>query len=184
MREKNSSRKIFIVVVGILLISLSTQTFAQDRRVVRKPKRNAVKVVKLPQGHKNIKVHGKNYHYHKGIFYKRGPAGFIAVRGPIGARVSILPPGYLSVRIGGLMFYHYYDTYYRYDPVDKVYIVIEKPEVVQANTMDVITLVNGDILEGIYLGGTRSTVQIEIDGEINEIAVEEIVSISFAPAIE
>lgn len=181
MREKILTRKLFIVLLGIFLLSQSTQTFTQDKRVVRKPK---LKVVKLPSGYKNVVVHGKNYHYHKGVFYKKSRAGFVAVRSPIGARIGMLPMGYLTVRTGGVMYYHYYDTYYRYDPVHKVYIVIEKPEEVHSSTMDEIALVNGDILEGLYLGGTRSTVQIEIDREIMEIPVEEIISITFAPSFE
>lgn len=170
--------------MGILLLSLSTQTLAQNRGVVKKPARKTVKVAKLPTGHKNIVVLGKNYRYHKGVFYKKGSAGYVVVRNPIGAIIGLLPAGYLTVRISGVFYYHYYDTYYRYDPVEKVYIVIEKPEKVHTSTMDAITLVNGDVLEGNYLGVTTSTIQIEVDGDIQEISVEEIVFILFAPAIE
>ena len=102
------------------------------------------------------------------------------MRAPIGARIGVLPRGYVKVRLGPLTYFHHYGTYYRYDPVKKVYIVVEKPaEVEEELVLDRVTMVDGTTIDGIYMGGTQSTIQFEVDGEIEEIEVEEIASIKF-----
>jgi len=101
------------------LISILTQyeAWAFDRhgRVARR----------LPPGHREIRVRGHQYFYHHGAFYRRGPSGFWAVRGPVGAIVVNLPFGYTRVVFGGFPYYYYGGVYYR--EVPSGYIVVEPP---------------------------------------------------------
>jgi len=56
------------------------------------------------------------------------PARHVYVRPVIGARVRVLPAGYVRVYFGGQPYFHYLGTYYRYCPVERVYVVVEKPQ--------------------------------------------------------
>jgi hypothetical protein len=106
----------------------------------------------------------------------------MVMRGPIGARVRVLPPGFVSLSIGGTPFFFYYGTYYRLDPVRRDYVVVNPPPgAPEQQTLDKVNLADGQTISGTYLGGTKSTVQIEVDGKVQEIAVDQIVSIEFAP---
>ena len=50
-----------------------------------------------------------------------------------------------------------------------------------APILDRIQLVDGQSMDGTYVGGTKSTLQFEVDGDIKEIPVDQITSIVFAP---
>jgi hypothetical protein len=119
------------------------------------------------------------------MFYRTGPRGFVAMAGPVGARIKVLPEGYVSVRVGGGPYFVYYGTYYQYDPAAKEYIVVNPPATPSAPepapVLDRIVLVDGQTMDGTYMGGTKSTLQFEVGGEVKEIPVEQITSIVFAP---
>lgn len=192
MYQKTFSKTFLMVLLGVFLLSFSTDTFAQRREkksqrektvVVKKPDRHSAKVVKLPAGHKTIVVGSAHYYYHQGVFYERSSSGYMVVRAPVGARIAALPAGYLTVHIGAGTHYYYYGTYYRYDPVERVYVVIEPPQNAEEILFDKIRLVDGSTLEGIYLGGSRSIIQFEAAGEIYEIPVKEVVAITFTPPV-
>jgi hypothetical protein len=80
---------------------------------------------RLPSGHRELRFRGHHYFYHHGTFYRRGPSGFWAVRGPIGAIVVGLPIGFRTVFFGGLPYYYYGGIYYR--SVPSGYMVVEPP---------------------------------------------------------
>jgi hypothetical protein len=80
---------------------------------------------RLPPGHRMIRARGHQYFYHHGNFYRRGPSGYWAVRGPIGAIVVGLPIGFSTVFFGGLPYYYYGGVYYRQVPSG--YMVVEPP---------------------------------------------------------
>ena len=187
------SKSLFVLLLGAVLLSLPMETFAQRRvkpspkkvKIVA-PKRRAPKVVKLPADHKTIVVGGINYYHHRGVFYKKGPAGYVVVRAPIGARIKTLPSGHVTLHIGARPYYYYYGTYYVHHPDEDVYVVVDAPtegENSYEGVFDRITLVDGSIIEGLYLGGTANTVQFEIAGEIMESSVAEVISVTFAPPI-
>lgn len=193
MLKRTFSKTIFVLVLGAIFLSLPMDTFAQ-RRVKPKPKkvkvvapmRHAPNIVKLPVGYKTIAMGGVYYYHHHGVFYKKGPSGYAVVRAPIGVNIKTLPAGYVTIHIRNKPYYHYYGTYYVYEPEEKVYVVVEPPsDVVEAeeDIFDKITLIDGSTLEGIYLGGTKSTVQFEVAGEIREFSVTEIVTLRFAPPV-
>ena len=101
----------------------------------------------------------------------------------IGTRFSFLPHGYISFRIGSYWFFAYQGTYYRYDPVYRTYVVIEKP-VIKSNytstKWDRITLMDGSTIEGAYLSGDSEKVVFEVGNAILEIPNSEIQVLSFS----
>ncbi len=102
------------------LVSILTEyeAWASDRRHGRVARR-------LPPGHRMIRARGHDYFYHHGTFFRRGPSGFWAVRGPIGAIVVSLPIGFTTMFYGGLPYYYYGGSYYRRVPSG--YMVVEPP---------------------------------------------------------
>ena len=179
-------RKLFQagLLVGLVAAPMLIQpgeTIAQRRATVV---RHRVEVTRLPRERTRVVVGDREFFYARGVFYRTGSKGFVTVAAPLGARIRVLPIGYLTVRIGAVPYYYYYGTYYRFDPAAKVYTVVNPPAGVNpppVNTLDKMELVDGRTLEGTYVGGTKSTVQFEVDGAIQEIPVEQIISIVFAP---
>jgi len=52
----------------------------------------------LPRGHWPVKVGSRHYRFHKGVFYRPGPGGFVVVGAPIGARIHALPAAAVMVK--------------------------------------------------------------------------------------
>lgn len=181
MFKKLCSTSLLVVLVGVAMLIQSGETVAQRRVTVT---RHRAEVARLPRERARIVVAGKEFFYARGVFYRSGPRGYVTVAAPLGARIRALPVGYVTIRVGAIPYYYYYGTYYRFDPGAKVYTVVNPPA--RANpppvgTLDKMELVDGQTLEGTYVGGTKSTVQFEVDGAIQEIPVEQIISIVFAP---
>lgn len=84
-------------------------------------------VDRLPAGHHSIWVHKQPYFYHGGVFYRRGPSGFVVVRAPIGAIIANLPLGYRQWVVGGTSYYGSGGVYYRRVPAG--YEVVEAPAI-------------------------------------------------------
>jgi hypothetical protein len=133
---------------------------------------------------KNKSYHKKSYsnmHYHKPSWvdhYKRYHHFH-----KIGTRFNFLPHGYITFRIGNFRFFAYQGTYYRYDPVYRNYIVIEKP-VIESNytssQWDRITLNDGSTIEGIYISGDSEKVVFEVGDALLEIPQSEIQLLTFS----
>ena len=101
----------------------------------------------------------------------------------IGARFSLLPRGYISFRIGRFQFFAYHGIYYRYDPVYRVYVVVEKPEIKSNYTStkwDRVTLMDGSTIEGVYLSGDNENINFEVGDAILEIPKSEIKDLAFS----
>ena len=174
------------LAVMIMLMLIPNDSFAQRRggRVVVRQRRRAAVIVDLPREHERVVVGGREFFYSRGVYYRTGPHGYVTIAAPLGARVRMLPAGYTTVTIGGGPFFFYYGTYYRFDPVAKEYIVVnpaEKQEPVPPQTMDRLELIDGMTLEGTFIGGTKSVVQFDTSGVIQEYPIEQIVSLTFAP---
>jgi len=82
-------------------------------------------VDKLPFGYAKVRVGGAKYFYHAGVFYQKGPHGFLVVSPPVGAIIASIPVGFQVVVIGGATYYCYGGTYYQRVPSG--YIVVEAP---------------------------------------------------------
>ena len=79
----------------------------------------------LPRGHRAVKVGPRHYHFHKGVFYRPGPGGFVVVAAPVGARVHLLPAAAVMVTIGAIAYWTYAGVYYQ--KVPDGYMVVTRP---------------------------------------------------------
>ena len=80
---------------------------------------------KIPDGHARVLAGPNRYHYHAGVFYRKGPEGYAVVRAPLGAVVMHLPVGYHSLIIAGLTYFLFAGVYYR--KASSGYVVVEAP---------------------------------------------------------
>lgn len=179
----------FLFLTGIIFFSVLflTETNAQARREHQRiERRRAVRIEHLPPHYETIVVRKKNYYFHNGFFYGRGPRGYTVIGAPVGARIRILPLGYTMVRFGGLSYYYLNGAYYNYLPSENVYVVVNKPgntPNIPDNNLDQVKLYDGSVVEGIFQSGTDSTITIKVNSEIREIPISNIISITFAQAI-
>jgi hypothetical protein len=188
--------KLHLIVIAALLMAvvISTEGLAARRVIGRKgPKQTQVVVTKrhvvkphvieaLPPDPIRVVVKDKDYFFHRGIWYGPGSDGYKVIVAPRGARVKVLPVGHTVVIIGGVNYYHYYGAYYRFDDQTSEYYVVDPPE--DAQTTDILYLVDGDVLKGRYIGGNDQLVRFQVGDEISEIDLTDIVSISFEPPSE
>lgn len=175
-----------VILVAVAMLIQPGETIAQRRGGQKRVTvvRRRTEVTRLPRENTRIVVAGKPYFYSRGVFYRSGRKGFVTIAAPLGARIRVLPVGYITVRVGAIPYYYYYGTYYQFDAAATVYTVVSPPAGATTqpmSTLDRMELVDGRTLEGTYVGGTKSTVQFEVDGAIQEIPVEQVISIVFAP---
>ena len=105
----------------------------------------------------------------------------------IGARIRVLPFGYMSFWFGGVPYYYNDGIYYQYYPENKTYAVVDKPagvENVSDLKFDQVKMSDGSILEGIFEGATDSTITMKLGNKNHDIKISNIVSITFAPSIK
>lgn len=180
------------IVMGALLVFLLAEApLGQPKRkkAVRKPhptrvvkKRHVVHrkaVSKLPARHVKVVVGPRSYWYSHGVFYRHGPSGYVVRAAPVGARVKVLPVGFRTITVTGRPYHHYYGTYYVHDSKKDDYVVVEPP--VEEVYADVVYLVDGETLEGTFMGGSEESIEFEAEGEVLEIPLVDIVSITFEP---
>lgn len=109
-----------------------------NRRIVRRVNRRAVRahyrtltpyrrvVTVVPTGHRVIVVRGRNYYFHRGVYYVKVTNGYRTVVGPRGARVVSLPADYVNVvQLNNRTYHYYYGTFYT--KVDDGYEVTAPP---------------------------------------------------------
>ncbi len=100
-----------------------------------------------------------------------------------GSRCSVLPRGYISIRLGDHWYFTYHGTYYQYDPYYRMYVVVEKPVITttyKSTKWDQITLADGSTIEGVYISGDDEIVLFEVGNAVLEIPLFEIKMITFA----
>ena len=175
-----------LILIGSLVALQTSDALAQrkDRKERKEHKARPERVVANPPAKRTRIVAGRNqYEYAHGVFYRPGPKGYIAVRGPVGARIRTLPPGYISFQIGGAPFFFYFGTYYRFDAPTREYVVVAPPPgAPTVPGLDQVNLITGESVNGTFVGGTQSTVQVDVDGNVREIPIDQIVSVIFAPS--
>jgi hypothetical protein len=68
------------------------------------------------------------YYFNGGVWYApRGP-GFVVVYPPPGLVISVLPPYYSTVWIGGSPYYYADNVYYTWRPEENGYAVVDPPD--------------------------------------------------------
>ncbi len=81
----------------------------------------------LPDGYRPYFYRGSRYYFYGGAWYAPRGSGFVVIGAPIGLVVSVLPPYYSTVWIGGLPYYYADDVYYSWDPGQNGYAVVDPP---------------------------------------------------------
>ncbi|WP_444943367.1 DUF6515 family protein [Microbulbifer sp. ZKSA006] len=81
----------------------------------------------LPAGHVRVAVGGRPYFYQGGHFYRQGPRGYVVVAAPLGAAVASLPGSAVRVKVGRVTYFQYADTYYKWRPATRTYVVVAPP---------------------------------------------------------
>jgi hypothetical protein len=81
----------------------------------------------LPHGAVEARFHGDRYWFHGGVWYRPYGPRWVVVAPPIGLYVSVLPPFYTTLMIGGAPYYYANETYYTLDPVTQQYVVVAPP---------------------------------------------------------
>ena len=178
-----------LILLGVIVCLPLNEAVAQRRRIERREfrteRRREYVIASLPREHERIVVRGKEYFYGHGVFYRSSPGGFVIVAAPIGARVKVLPEGFASITVGaGPLFFHF-GTYYRYNPVERDYVIVNQAgsdtTAAAPQTLDKIEFIDGTSMDGTFIGGTKTAVQFEVNGEVKEYPLEQVVSITFAP---
>lgn len=88
--------------------------------------RRQATLVRLPDGHRVVRVNGQRYYCQNGVFYQKERSGYVVVSAPIDATVAVLPAGSKIVWIGGIKYYHSGRAYYRKS--SNGFIVVRAPE--------------------------------------------------------
>lgn len=97
------------------------------------PKRGHV-IRELPRSYRVFHHHHERYYFVDGIWYRPSVSGFVVVTPPVGMTVTLLPPFYTTIWVGGIPYYYADGVYYRWRPAERVYVVSEapaEPEVVE-----------------------------------------------------
>jgi hypothetical protein len=84
-------------------------------------------VDRVPHDHVVVPYRGEHYYFHGGVWYRPYGPRFVVVAPPIGLTVSILPPFYTTLWVGGVPYYYADGTYYAWRPQDRQYVVVEPP---------------------------------------------------------
>ena len=86
--------------------------------------------VPLPHGYVDVVVGHDHFYTHRGVFYRRGPHGYVVVHAPRGAILAALPPHCARVYVGNVVYFRYGDVYYQQVP--QGYVVVDAPTAVRA----------------------------------------------------
>ena len=173
---------VICVLTGLLLQPVTV--YAQREKGRTRTERHESRMVAPPRNRERMVVGGREYYYSRGVFYRSGPRGYVTIRAPFGARVRALPRGFVTVRIGGRAFFLFGGTYYNYDPGARVYVVVQPPAEAPPpppTQFDRINFLDGHVLEGTFIGGTDTTIQMEVNGQVQDIPINAVNSVTFAP---
>ncbi len=86
-----------------------------------------VRVRAVPRGAMSLSYGSGRYWFNGGVWYRHRGADFVVVAPPIGIIVSVLPPFYTTLMIGGMPYYYANNTYYTWNDSDRGYQVVEAP---------------------------------------------------------
>jgi hypothetical protein len=88
----------------------------------------------LPDGYRPYYRGRDRFYFSGGIWYApRGP-GFVVVAPPPGLVISVLPPYYSTVWLGGVPYYYADNVYYTWQPDQNGYAVVDAPDNADAPT--------------------------------------------------
>ncbi|MBN2398176.1 MAG: hypothetical protein JXI32_07330, partial [Deltaproteobacteria bacterium] len=110
---RRSARRFLAVTLAVLFVwvSLTPDTYAYASRGHHPspPARHHHSHIRplLPFGFALLTIAGYQYYYHKGMYYRPLPRGYIVTTPPVGAVIVDLPPGHVTFWSGGVKYYYY-----------------------------------------------------------------------------
>ncbi len=84
-------------------------------------------VDRLPRAPLVVPYRGTNYYFHGGSWYRPSGPRFVVVAPPIGLSISVLPPYYTTLWVGGAPYYYADGVYYNWHPAERSYVVVDPP---------------------------------------------------------
>jgi hypothetical protein len=84
-------------------------------------------VDRLPNHPIDVPFRDSHYYFQGGVWYRPDGPRFLVVAPPIGLGVSILPPYYTTLWVGGVPYYYADDVYYTWHPDRREYVVVDPP---------------------------------------------------------
>lgn len=90
------------------------------------PSRGLV-VDRLPRSPIHVPYRGTDYYSHSGVWYRPSGLSFVVVVPPIGLSISVLPPFYTTLWVGGMPYYYADGVYYNWRPSQREYVVVDPP---------------------------------------------------------
>lgn len=126
----NANSRIFalpskLAPAAILLVTLAAGAFSAVPSAQADVHVGVSVGVELPRGYSEVRVGRDRYYTQRGVFYQRGPRGYVVVRAPRGAIIRSLPPHYTRIYVGSTVYYRYGDVYYQ--PARNGYVVVDAP---------------------------------------------------------
>lgn len=182
-----SSHGIAVISAVILLTSLFIPPGASaQRRGGGFGRSRGTHAAEFPRAYNPVIAGGHRYFYRDGFFYRGGRRGYMMIPAPIGARIRVLPFGFLNFSIGSIPYYYYGGVYYQYIPDQSCYVVVPKPSGAPASTSsdneDKAALTDGTTLSGVFEGASADSIQFRVNGQSRSIPITKITSINFAPS--
>jgi hypothetical protein len=133
--KKTASKLNFVILLITAILMVVPLSYAQEHGHDRDEHRDhrdrdhgrRERVVEHHDNYRDVVVRDRHFFYRGGVFYDRGPRGYVVVTAPIGARVDVLPRGYRIIRHNRLRYYLFGGIYYRFLPRERVYVVVNAP---------------------------------------------------------
>jgi len=92
-------------------------------------------VERLPRSPLVVPYQGANYYFTDGVWYRPSGLRFIVVAPPIGLGISVLPPYYTTLWVGGMPYYYADGVYYNWRPSQREYVVVDPPREAEAASL-------------------------------------------------
>jgi hypothetical protein len=83
----------------------------------------------IPRNHVVVPYQNSKYYFHGGVWYRPDGPRFVVVAPPIGLSISLLPPYYTTLWVGGAPYYYADGVYYNWRPAERTYVVVDPPKV-------------------------------------------------------
>lgn len=82
---------------------------------------------RLPHNHVLVPYRDTRYYFYGGVWYRPFGSSFVVVSPPVGLTLSLLPPYYTTLWVGGAPYYYADGVYYAWRPVERTYVVVDPP---------------------------------------------------------
>ncbi len=123
--DKSLVRRSKLTSAGVICVILAAASLGTAPALKAEVRVGVSVGFELPHGYAEVRVGHDHYYEHRGVFYQRGPRGYMVVRAPRGAILRTLPPHCTRFYVGTAMYYRYGDVFYQ--PARDGYVVVDQP---------------------------------------------------------